>query len=545
MQNSPPGDQELEKKLLFTILEYLQSLTREENNLGLDRESLQVAIDCLSSAVKMNISDPQQRQLYSIGNVNLPHIFSLGLARAEQLELALKQLRQQRENVREHAASSSPAVSSSSPTSSPTSATTSHSTTPSSDEDARFQAYLRFLKSRGYFEGLTEGSPEWQERYTFAKQRYYAKHPPSSSAPPTSPTPTTSLPSNTNVSAPSSSVTPATASTPKPTSEEQTQQAEKYKTEGNDKMQAKKYEEAIQCYTKAIELAPNNPIYYGNRAAAYSHMGRHLQAIEDCKKAIALDPKYVKAYSRLGLAYFSMGKYREAVESYRKALELDPTNTAIRDSLGAAEIKLREFVSPSQQTFQNPPSGNRPPNVPPEIPNIQEVLNTINNPAFQQMFRGMTQGLMGQSRPHNVTGMPGAGNMESLLNNPQFANMLSNPELLSAITQQLLNNPAIVNMAAQLMQNPTLVNAMNNLFMGSSLTEQGHIPQTSPQSGPVSAPTPNPTSTSAPLSPITSTSAPTSTTTSASTTTPTTTPISTSAPKSNSNPSLPPTSEKG
>jgi small glutamine-rich tetratricopeptide repeat-containing protein alpha len=65
-------------------------------------------------------------------------------------------------------------------------------------------------------------------------------------------------------------------------------------------MQAKKYEEAIQCYTKAIELTPNNPIYYGNRAAAYSHLGQHQLAIDDCRRAISLDPKYVKAYSRLG-----------------------------------------------------------------------------------------------------------------------------------------------------------------------------------------------------------------------------------------------------
>jgi hypothetical protein len=91
MQNSQ-RDQELEKKLLFSILEYLQSLTTGENTLGLDRESLQVAIDCLSSAVKINVSDPHQRQMYSVGPINLPHIFSLGLARKEQLELTLKQV---------------------------------------------------------------------------------------------------------------------------------------------------------------------------------------------------------------------------------------------------------------------------------------------------------------------------------------------------------------------------------------------------------------------------------------------------------------------
>jgi tetratricopeptide (TPR) repeat protein len=58
----------------------------------------------------------------------------------------------------------------------------------------------------------------------------------------------------------------------------------------------------------------------------------------------------------LRLAYFSLGKYREAVESYRKALELDPTNAAIRDSLSAAEIKLREHVvSQPPSMSQTPP----------------------------------------------------------------------------------------------------------------------------------------------------------------------------------------------
>jgi hypothetical protein len=79
------------------------------------------------------------------------------------------------------------------------------------------------------------------------------------------------------------------------------------------------------------------------------------------------------------------------------------------------------------------------------MPSIQEMMNFINSPAFQQMFRGMAQGLMGQLRTQSVSGMPTSGNFDPF-NNPQLASLFSNPEQLNAMTQQLLNNPAIVNM---------------------------------------------------------------------------------------------------
>lgn len=45
------------------------------------------------------------------------------------------------------------------------------------------------------------------------------------------------------------------------------------------------------------------------------------------------------------MAYFSLGKYKEAVEQgYRKALEIEPTNAAVKESLSAAEAKIRELV---------------------------------------------------------------------------------------------------------------------------------------------------------------------------------------------------------
>lgn len=75
--------------------------------------------------------------------------------------------------------------------------------------------------------------------------------------------------------------------------------ADDLKVKGNALMGQKQYDDAIQQYTEAIKLAPN-PVYYSNRAAAYSALSKNDQAAEDAQRAIDLDPKFAKGFSRLG-----------------------------------------------------------------------------------------------------------------------------------------------------------------------------------------------------------------------------------------------------
>ncbi|XP_031390541.1 small glutamine-rich tetratricopeptide repeat-containing protein beta-like isoform X2 [Punica granatum] len=135
--------------------------------------------------------------------------------------------------------------------------------------------------------------------------------------------------------------------------------AETLKSKGNKAMESMRYNAAIDLYTVATALSSNNPIYYCNRAAAYTLINKYDEAIEDCLRAVKLDPTYWKAYSRLGTAYYALGKYHNAIEEgYRKALELNPHNASIKEKIQAAEQKLEdELLQREDQVNPNSSEG--------------------------------------------------------------------------------------------------------------------------------------------------------------------------------------------
>ena len=59
-------------------------------------------------------------------------------------------------------------------------------------------------------------------------------------------------------------------------------------------MSACKYQDAIDEYTKAVELDPSNAVLYSNRSAAHLKMESYGYALQDASTAIELDKAYVK-----------------------------------------------------------------------------------------------------------------------------------------------------------------------------------------------------------------------------------------------------------
>jgi tetratricopeptide (TPR) repeat protein len=85
----------------------------------------------------------------------------------------------------------------------------------------------------------------------------------------------------------------------------------------------KKYDEALECSNKALELDPSNSDNLNNKAWALNGLKRYDEALECSNKALELDPANAWAFSNKAWASNCLKRYDEALECSNKALELD------------------------------------------------------------------------------------------------------------------------------------------------------------------------------------------------------------------------------
>ncbi|KAI0071577.1 TPR-like protein [Panus rudis PR-1116 ss-1] len=123
---------------------------------------------------------------------------------------------------------------------------------------------------------------------------------------------------------------PVSAPPPPPAPVDPIKEAEKVKEKGNTAFKASKFQEAIDLYSKAIELNGSEPTYYTNRAAAYMALKKFKPALTDCQQAANLqsDAPSPKTLVRLARCQLSTGSTAPALSTLRTALSLDPKNTA-------------------------------------------------------------------------------------------------------------------------------------------------------------------------------------------------------------------------
>ena len=104
------------------------------------------------------------------------------------------------------------------------------------------------------------------------------------------------------------------------------EEAENLKIKGNEAYKNKHYTEAIDLYTKAIELNKSEPSYLTNRATAYLKLNDVESAVIDCKLALEIKPDFSKAYNRMSKCHVIKGDLKEASILLQRAIELEPGN---------------------------------------------------------------------------------------------------------------------------------------------------------------------------------------------------------------------------
>lgn len=120
--------------------------------------------------------------------------------------------------------------------------------------------------------------------------------------------------------------------------------SQKAKEAGNDYLRAKDYDQALESYTRALNLNPKNTAAYFNRALVYLKQFKYRKAAEDCDKAILLQPDYTKVYHRRALAYMELKEYEKALEDLKKVLETDPENQEANEKLKKCRDELSSIT---------------------------------------------------------------------------------------------------------------------------------------------------------------------------------------------------------
>ncbi len=95
---------------------------------------------------------------------------------------------------------------------------------------------------------------------------------------------------------------------------------------GIDLRKLGRYQEAINCYDRVLELDPEDPDTWNNKGYALRKLGRYREAINCYDTALELDPEYVNAWSNKGLTLSKLGRNQEAIFHINKSLELDSEN---------------------------------------------------------------------------------------------------------------------------------------------------------------------------------------------------------------------------
>ncbi len=86
------------------------------------------------------------------------------------------------------------------------------------------------------------------------------------------------------------------------------------------------YQQAINEFTKLIELSPDNADAYKNRGVSYMKVEKFNLAIKDFEMAKEIFPELKGLYSNLGVAWYYKKEYEKAIENYNIEINMEPEN---------------------------------------------------------------------------------------------------------------------------------------------------------------------------------------------------------------------------
>jgi serine/threonine protein kinase/Flp pilus assembly protein TadD len=103
---------------------------------------------------------------------------------------------------------------------------------------------------------------------------------------------------------------------------------------------AGKDDRAVQDYTEALRLQPQDEPALVNRGVLFSHKGNYDRALQDYTAAIQLNPHDTRALIGRGNVLYNKHNYQSALRDYQEAQKLDPKNEVVVKQLEATKRGL-------------------------------------------------------------------------------------------------------------------------------------------------------------------------------------------------------------
>ncbi|MFO0979249.1 MAG: tetratricopeptide repeat protein [Planctomycetaceae bacterium] len=119
------------------------------------------------------------------------------------------------------------------------------------------------------------------------------------------------------------------------------------------------YDEAIAAFQKAIELQPDDALYYANLATACELKGDFPGAAAALQQAVRIQPKNAQLFVSLGNNVSKAGDDDAALTAYRKAAEIDPKDLSAHMNLCIEFMKRMDWdsaISEAQAVIQLDPN---------------------------------------------------------------------------------------------------------------------------------------------------------------------------------------------
>ncbi|KAF1737480.1 Heat shock protein sti1 [Beauveria bassiana] len=118
--------------------------------------------------------------------------------------------------------------------------------------------------------------------------------------------------------------------------------ADELKALGNKAIADKNFDDAIDKFTQAIAIQPENHILYSNRSAAYASKKEWDLALKDAEKTTEIKPDWAKGWGRKGAALHGKGDLLGANDAYEEGLKHDANNAQLKSGLASVEKAMQQ-----------------------------------------------------------------------------------------------------------------------------------------------------------------------------------------------------------